>query len=243
MLPRIRIFFRDHVQTFSTSSPRFGHPCYIGRAPIPIPPSVMLVQKPDMLQITGPLGTTAVPLKPFMHLTFKGMPMSSQQSSKGKDKEPSSAAQPTLHLTVERPDTRDQRSMWGLTRTLVSNAIIGMTKGFVSPLFLVGVGYRAALEPDPRPPAIIEKEGGIPKEAKRLNLKLGFAKATSVYVPIPPHIKAEVPIPTRIMLFCTDKQKLGLFAAKIRNLRKPEPYKGKVGAFILLNTTTILIII
>lgn len=166
-----------------------------------------------------------------MQLSCKDMTLSSAPSNKGKEKEPIAGPNPTLHLTVQNANLREQRSMWGLTRTLISNTIIGMTKGFVYPLFLVGVGYRAALEPDPRPSAIIEKEGGIPKEAMRLNLKLGFAKATSVYVPIPPNIKVEVPNPTRIMLFGTDKQKLGLFAAKIRNLRKPEPYKGK-GIFV-----------
>ncbi|GJJ15580.1 hypothetical protein Clacol_009858 [Clathrus columnatus] len=231
MRPRLRTFIREYGRLFSTSLPKYGHPCYIGRAPILIPPSVVFVQKPNALQVTGPLGTTDVPIRHFMELTFKNTPGSSSQSLKGKEKESSSGANSTLYLTVHNPDIREQRCLWGLTRTLISNAITGMTEGFVVPLFLVGVGYRAALEPDPRPAAIIEKEGGVSKGAMRLNLKLGFAKAASVYIPVPPHIQAEVPVPARIMLFCTDKQKLGLFAAKIRNLRKPEPYKGK-GIFV-----------
>jgi large subunit ribosomal protein L6 len=120
---------------------------------------------------------------------------------------------------VENAEVKKQRSMWGLTRTLINNAIIGITEGFTVPLYLVGVGYRAALEDDPRGKA----DGG---NGQRLNMKLGFSH--SVFVPIPTHIKAEVPAPTKIVLSCTDKHLLGLFAAKVRRWRRPEPYKGKV---------------
>lgn len=109
--------------------------------------------------------------------------------------------------------------MWGTTRTLIHNAIIGMTEGFNVPIFLVGVGYRATLEDDPR--GTTEGNSG-----KRLNMKLGYSH--SVLVPIPTYIKAEVPLPTKILLSCTDKHLLGLFAAKVRKWRPPEPYKGKV---------------
>jgi len=60
-------------------------------------------------------------------------------------------------------------------------------------------------------------------------MKLGFSH--SVLVPVPAHIKAEVPLPTKIILSCTDKHQLGLFAAKVRKWRPPEPYKGK-GIFV-----------
>ena len=122
-------------------------------------------------------------------------------------------------LSVDDATQKKQRSMWGLTRTLINNAIVGMTEGFSVPLYLVGVGYRAALEDDPRG----TENGG---NGKRLNMKLGFSH--SVFVPIPPHIKAEVPTATKIVLSCTDKHQLGLFAAKVRKWRPPEPYKGKV---------------
>lgn len=94
-----------------------------------------------------------------------------------------------------------------------------MTEGFSVPVYLVGVGYRVALEEDPRGTT----DGG---NGRRLNMKLGYSH--SVLVPIPSYIKAEVPSATKIVLFCTDKHLLGLFAAKIRGYRKPEPYKGKV---------------
>ena len=100
--------------------------------------------------------------------------------------------------------------------------MIGMTEGFSINLYLVGVGYRAALEDDPRG----TEEGG---NGQRLNMKLGFSH--SVYQQIPAGIKAEVPTATKISLFGTNKQRLGQFAAEVREWRKPEPYKGKVRSF------------
>lgn len=128
---------------------------------------------------------------------------------------PTSPAGPSLSLTVKNASEKVQRSRWGLRRTLIANAIQGLTEGFVLPLKLVGVGFRAALEDDP---------AGAPK--KRLNMKLGYAHP--VYVSVPEGIQAETPFPTRIVLRGTDKQALGEFAAEIRRWRKPEPYKGKV---------------
>lgn len=112
--------------------------------------------------------------------------------------------------------------MWGTTRTLISNAIQGMTEGFTVPLYLVGVGFRAAVEADPRAAAT-----GV--KSQRINMKVGHSH--NIVVPVPPYIKAETPIPTKIVLSCTDKHLLGLFAAKIREYRRPEPYKGK-GIFV-----------
>jgi len=131
----------------------------------------------------------------------------------------------TLALGVENAEIKKQRSMWGLTRTLIQNAVTGMTEGFTVPLYLVGIGYRAALEADPR--GEVEGSSGM-----RLNMKLGFSHP--VIVPVPEHIKAEVPYPTKIVLSCTDKHQLGLFAAKVRKWRPPEPYKGKVGGSVVL---------
>lgn len=98
---------------------------------------------------------------------------------------------------------------------MIANAVQGLTEGFVVPLRLVGVGYRAQVEDDP-----------VEAGQKRLNMKLGFAHP--VYVTVPKDISAETPQPTRIVLRGTDKQALGQFAAQIRRWRKPEPYKGKV---------------
>ncbi|KAI0761971.1 ribosomal protein L6 [Trametes elegans] len=170
----------------------------IGKKPIVYPPTIALEPTSTAISVKGPLGETSVPLMPFMKL--------------------SNDAPNTLSVAVENPKERKQRAMWGLTRTLIHNAIIGMTEGFTTPVYLVGVGYRAALEADPR-------GKGEGRSGQRLNMKLGFSH--SVFVSVPDHIKIEVPQPTKIVLSCTDKHKLGLFAAQIRRWRPPEPYKGK----------------
>lgn len=197
MIPRSLL--SHTLRSFSSSARCQTHVCHIGRAPIKFLPTVSVVPSPTSLAVRGPLGETQVPLEPYMQITFP---------------EPH-----VLKLTVEDAEVKKQRQMWGLTRTLISNAIVGMTEGWTVPLYLVGVGYRAALEDDPR-----GKEGG--GNGQRLNMKLGFSH--SVLVPIPEHIKCSVPLPTKIVLTCTDKHLLGLFAAKVRRFRKPEPYKGKV---------------
>lgn len=195
-----RPYLVQAIRSFSSTAVRpHGFVSNIGRQPIKFQPSVTLTATPTSLNVQGPLGETSVALEPFIKLVYP---------------------QPdTLQLFVEDPSLKKQRQMWGLTRGLINNAIIGMTEGFSVNLYLVGVGYRAAMEDDPRG----TEEGG---NGKRLNMKLGFSH--SVYQPIPADIKAEVPSPTKISLFCTNKQHLGSFAAEIREWRKPEPYKGKV---------------
>ncbi|KAJ7212122.1 ribosomal protein L6, alpha-beta domain-containing protein [Mycena pura] len=178
------------------------HLSHIGSTPIPIPASVNVTTTPTSIAIAGPLGQTTLPLFPFVKIDLSGQNM--------------------MLVSVEDAEIKQQRQMWGTTRTLISNAVTGMTDGFSVPLYLVGVGYRAALEDDPRGTA----DGG---NGQRLHMKLGYSHST--FVPIPPHIKAEVPLPTKITLFCTDKHLLGLFSAKVQSFRKPEPYKGK-GIFI-----------
>ncbi|KAF9013420.1 ribosomal protein L6, alpha-beta domain-containing protein [Cyathus striatus] len=201
MLPRAQQL-GAFARCFSTTTRAQKHVAHIGGAPIKFPPSVTLAPTSNQVAITGPLGSTSVLLHEFVKLDFPDAN--------------------TLSVSVQDPEIKVQRQMWGTTRTHIANAIVGMTEGFSVPLYLVGVGYRAAIEDDPRGTT----DGG---NGKRLNMKLGYSH--SVMVPIPPHIKCEVPSPTKITLFCTDKHLLGLFAAKIRSYRKPEPYKGK-GIFI-----------
>ncbi|KAG5639341.1 hypothetical protein H0H81_004062 [Sphagnurus paluster] len=198
----LRTQLSQATRCFSSTARISAHVSHIGREPIKVPSTVTLTPSPTALTITGPRGTTAVPLQPYMTLAFP---------------EPG-----TLAVAVADAEVKQQRQMWGTTRTLIANAITGMTEGFAVPLYLVGVGYRVALEEDPRGTA----DGG---NGKRLNMKLGYSHP--VYVPVPTYISAEVPSPTKIVLGCTDKHLLGLFAAKVRGYRKPEPYKGK-GIFI-----------
>ena len=111
-------------------------------------------------------------------------------------------------IHVSRPDdTKENRSLHGLTRTLVDNMVIGVTNGFEKKLEINGVGYRAS------------------KEGKNLVMNLGFSH--QVIVPETDDIQIEVPDANHIVIKGIDKQKVGQFAAEVRGKRPPEPYKGK----------------
>jgi large subunit ribosomal protein L6 len=109
---------------------------------------------------------------------------------------------------VERPDDQGfNRGLHGLTRSLVANMVEGVTKGYEKRLEIVGVGYRAAMK------------------GKDIEVQAGYSHP--VHVPVPDGIEFEVPAPTQIVVRGNDKQAVGEIAAKIRKIRKPEPYKGK----------------
>ena len=111
-------------------------------------------------------------------------------------------------LTVERPDDeKENRAMHGLSRTLINNMVEGVTKGFSKTLEIQGVGYRAA------------------KQGNNINFTLGFSHP--VVKEPPAGITFEVPSPNKIIVSGADKEMVGAVAADIRNLRPPEPYKGK----------------
>jgi large subunit ribosomal protein L6 len=111
-------------------------------------------------------------------------------------------------VRVERPsDERDHRALHGLTRSLIANMVEGVTKGYEKRLEIQGVGYRAALK------------------GKDIELQVGFSHP--VEFPAPEGIEFEVPAPNRITVKGIDKQLVGETAARIRRIRKPEPYKGK----------------
>ena len=112
-------------------------------------------------------------------------------------------------LVVSRADdTRSNRSLHGLQRSLINNMVVGVSDGFVKELEIVGVGYRA------------QAQG-----SDGIELALGFSHP--VRVTAPAGISFEVPQPTRIIVRGHDKQLVGQVAADIRKIRKPEPYKGK----------------
>ena len=105
-------------------------------------------------------------------------------------------------------DERRDRALHGLTRALVNNMVVGVSSGFSKELEIVGVGYRV-----------------ISHAPERIELALGYSH--TVPVDAPPGISFEVPVPTRILVKGIDKELVGQVAADIRQLRKPEPYKGK----------------
>ena len=111
-------------------------------------------------------------------------------------------------VLVTRPtDEKEDRALHGRTRTLVNNMVIGVTEGFKKELEVNGVGYR------------------VQKQGKNLVMNLGFSH--QVIIPEPDGITVEVPGPNAIVISGADKQKVGQFAAEVREKRLPEPYKGK----------------
>lgn len=104
-------------------------------------------------------------------------------------------------------DTKRARSMWGMQRSMVANLVEGVTEGFSKKLAITGVGYRAQMK------------------GSSLNLQLGFSH--DIDFPVPAGIKIETPDQTTVVISGIDKQLVGETAAKIREYRKPEPYKGK----------------
>ena len=111
-------------------------------------------------------------------------------------------------ITVTRPDdTKLNRSLHGLTRTLIANMVNGVNEGFKKELEINGIGYRAA------------------KQGNQLVMNIGYSH--QVFMDEPEGITIEVPAPNKIVVLGADKQKVGQFAAEIREKRPPEPYKGK----------------
>jgi large subunit ribosomal protein L6 len=108
---------------------------------------------------------------------------------------------------VPRKNDQRSRAMWGMQRTLISNLVEGVTKGFSRQLEIIGVGYRAAVQ------------------GKNLQLQLGFSH--DVNYPIPEGINIVAERPTALTISGSDKQLVGQVASEIRSIRPPEPYKGK----------------
>ncbi|HEY5106129.1 MAG TPA: 50S ribosomal protein L6 [Caulobacteraceae bacterium] len=118
------------------------------------------------------------------------------------------AAQENGQLTfTPRDDSTRASAMWGLSRSLVNNMVVGVTKGYEETLELVGVGYRAAMK------------------GHALSMQLGFSH--DVNIEPPPGVSFAVPRPVEVRIAGIDKQLVGETAARIRKIRPPEPYKGK----------------
>ncbi len=111
-------------------------------------------------------------------------------------------------ITVERPsDQKEHRALHGLTRALLNNMVVGVTAGFQRDLEMVGVGYKAQLQ------------------GTKLVIQAGYSHP--VERDPGDDLQVEVPAPTKISIKGIDKQKVGAFAANVRAVRPPEPYKGK----------------
>ncbi len=158
----------------------------IGRAPIAIPAGVEVkIEAENVVTVKGPKGTLTQQFHPNMKIEQQG-----------------------AEVLVSRPnDAKENRSLHGLTRTLIHNMVVGVTEGYKKELDVNGVGYRVA------------------KEGNKLVMNLGFSH--QVTVEEIPGITIEVPGPNKIVIHGCDKQQVGQFAAEVREKRPPEPYKGK----------------
>lgn len=211
--------------TAGSSSRPFSGCCsrasHVGSLPIACPPNVQLIRDTvppssspassgsSTLRVVGPKGELAVNLKPFVQLSH-------QESSLPTDK----TTEGTWVVSVDNASIKDQRAVWGLTRSLLANAVYGVSSGYTLSLRLVGVGYRAVVEDATSPSGAEAATSPIP--AKRLNLKLGYAHP--VIINLPSDVQAATPTATTIVLSGIDKQRLGEVAARIRSWRVPEPY-------------------
>lgn len=157
----------------------------IGKMPISVPAGVDVKNENNMITVKGPKGTITKQFAEAMNIEIAdGV------------------------ITVTRPnDEKTNRSLHGLTRTLIANMVEGVTNGFSKTLEIEGVGYRAA------------------KQGNNLVMNLGYSH--QVIVPETDGIKIDVPQPNKIVINGIDKQAVGQFAAEVREKRPPEPYKGK----------------
>lgn len=157
----------------------------IGRKPVVVPQGVQIEMEGHLVKVKGPKGELTQEVHPAMKINIAGD-----------------------QLTVERSsDVKEHRSLHGLTRSLISNMVQGVTSGFVKGLDINGVGYRAA------------------KQGSNVVLSIGYSHPVEIK-PLK-GIELEVPAPNKIMVKGIDKQAVGQMAAQIRAVREPEPYKGK----------------
>jgi large subunit ribosomal protein L6 len=167
----------------------------VGKAPVPLPQGVTAELSDHHLRVKGPLGELSRALPEALEIAIEGNA-----------------------IVVSRPsDTKEHRSLHGLTRTLVANMVQGVSQGYVRVLELYGMGFRLQLQ------------------GQRLNCQLGFSHPVVFELPAGVSAQVETFVPTgensylsaRLTLKGIDKEVVGQTAARIRAARKPEPYKGK----------------
>jgi large subunit ribosomal protein L6 len=158
----------------------------IGKLPIAIPGGVTVDRQGRSLTVKGPKGSLGLELRPEVEVEQEGA---------------------TLKVTALRPDHRESRAYHGMTRAILDNMMVGVTKGYERSLEIVGVGWNAGVQ------------------GKNLTMSIGFCNP--VVMPIPEGLSVETPKPTVIVVKGSNKQLVGQFAAAIRSKRPPEPYKGK----------------
>ncbi|AQT47505.1 MULTISPECIES: 50S ribosomal protein L6 [Bartonella] len=157
----------------------------IGKKPIHVPAGITASVDGQAIKVKGPKGELSFVADDEVHLKLEDN---------------------VVHVTP-RDQTKEARSKWGMSRSMIENIIEGVKSGFEKKLEINGVGYRAAMQ------------------GKNVQLSLGFSH--DVVYHVPEGITVAVPKPTEILVSGIDKQKVGQVAAEIREYRGPEPYKGK----------------
>ncbi|HYB34984.1 MAG TPA: 50S ribosomal protein L6 [Mycobacterium sp.] len=158
----------------------------IGKQPIPVPAGVDVTIDGQQVSVKGPKGTLELKV---------AVPITVSRNNDGA-------------IVVSRPDDeRRSRSLHGLSRTLVSNLVTGVTQGYTTKMEIFGVGYRVQL--------------------KGSNLEFALGYSHPVVVEAPEGITFAIESPTKFSISGIDKQKVGQISANIRRLRRPDPYKGK----------------
>lgn len=159
----------------------------VGRKPVPIPDGVEVKKEDGILKVKGPKGELTLQIKD---------PIDVEINNEKKE----------VRVTCRRPNDRKARALWGTTRQLINNMVIGVTQGYVIELDIVGLGYKAEMQ------------------GNKLVLKVGYSHDV-IYEP-PPDVKVGLRSPIRIFVEGIDKQKVGQVAAEIRAIKPPDAYKG-----------------
>ena len=159
----------------------------VGRIPVGVPDGVKVAVQGQRVAVEGPLGSLQLNVRPEIQVKYDDQAKA-------------------ISVTRQSED-RSSRALHGLSRALIQNMVVGVTKGYEKRLEVVGVGYIAAIQ------------------GKELQLRVGFAN--EVKKEIPTGLDVTCPDQTHIVVKGCDKQQVGEFAAEVRAIRKPEPYKGK----------------
>ena len=168
----------------------------IGRKPIAIPSGVKVELKDQNIKITGPVGSMQFSCHPYIKLKVD-------------------TATGIIVVENEHPENTEYKQLHGTMRSLISNIITGVTKGFEKKMEIFGTGFN------------------VKEQSGKLVLQIGFSHAVELPIPKGAKVNIEVPatrgddVPAKFAIFGTDKCVVGEFAAVIRKVRPPEPYKGK----------------
>ena len=157
----------------------------VGKKPVQVPTGVTAKVDGQLVSVKGAKGELAFSVPEDVSVAFEG----------------------GLIKVDPRGESKRARAMWGMSRAMINNIVVGVSKGYERKLEITGVGYKAAIA------------------GKNLQLSLGFSH--DVNYPVPTGVTITTPKPTEILVAGADKRQVGQVAAEIRAYRGPEPYKGK----------------